>query len=150
MQMNLINCYYGWNLVFHVSAIHVCSMFMIFYATKSKKKIPVCDIDIQSHNYFFSIFMSWSHLIRDHHVLKNFSLVVTLLLFILQSSLDFFCIQKLYNWWRHVTQSSDQRQEKYTVKHSLNCYTITVTPRILLYSVIYVHRYLTRYKNVGI
>ena len=111
---------------------HPC-MFMIFYATKSKKKIPVCDIDIQSHNYFFSIFMSWSHLIRDHHVLKNFSLVVTLLLFILQSSLDFFCIQKLYNWWRHVTQSSDQRQEKYTVKHSLNCYTITVTPRILLY-----------------
>ena len=133
MQMNLINCYYGWNLVFHVSAIHVCS----WYFTQRNLKRRYLYVTLTFKAIIISFRFSCHDLIsiRDHHVLKNFSLVVTLLLFILQSSLDFFCIQKLYNWWRHVTQSSDQRQEKYTVKHSLNCYTITVTPQILLYSI---------------
>ena len=151
MQMNLINCYYGWNSVFLVSAIHACS----WYFTQQNLEDTCMYVTLTFKDIIISFRFSCHDLIsiRDHHVLKNFSLVVTLLLFILQSYLDFFCIQKLYNWWRHVTQSSDQRQEKYTVKHSLNCYTIrhySDTTNITFFRVIYVHRYSTRYKNVGI
>ena len=88
MQMNLINCYYGWNLVFLVSAIHACS----WYFTQRNLKRRYLYVTLTFKAIIISFRFSCHDLIsiRDHHVLKNFSLVVTLLLFIQQSSLDFF------------------------------------------------------------
>ena len=73
MQMNLINCYYGWNLVFLVSAIHACS----WYFTQRNLKRRYLYVTLTFKAIIISFRFSCHDLIsiRDHHVLKNFSLV---------------------------------------------------------------------------
>ena len=131
MQMNLINCYYGWNSVFLVSAIHACS----WYFTQQNLKRRYLYVTLTFKAIIISFRFSCHDLISLEIITFWKTFLYRNITFIHSTKFSWlFCIQKLYNWWRHVTQSSDQRQEKYTVKHSLNCYTITVTPRILPYS----------------